>query len=98
MKRSAITLSLTVALATTISVGAASPAVATPTDCSYSVSGYTASSLCASGTGEHRVKVLQRHLQYGDAILIEGPWKPVGETSTANLTPHRTERVWVETR
>lgn len=98
MKRSVIALSLTAALTTAISAGAATPAAAAPSDCSYNVSGYTASSLCTTGTGEHRVKVLQRHLQYGDAILIEGPWKPVGETSTVNLTPHRTERVWVETR
>ena len=98
MKLPAVALSLTATLTTLFVASTASPAVAAPADCSYGVSGYTAASLCVSGTGEHRVKVLQRHYMYGDPILLEGPWKPVGETSTVNLTAHRTERVWIETR
>jgi len=100
MRLPAIAVSLatvTAAVAATVVV-AATPAAASPTGCNYSLGGYTAFSSCTGGTGEHRVKVVQRHLQYGDTILLEGPWKPVGQTSAVNLTPHRTERVWVETR
>ncbi|GAA1669442.1 hypothetical protein GCM10009733_078590 [Nonomuraea maheshkhaliensis] len=87
---------------TTALLAAASPgASATPTGCTAQFATETrgAYSLCTSGTGEHRIRVLQRHfLPEVGLIPIEGPWQPVGTVSYTGITPHTTVSMWVETR
>jgi hypothetical protein len=82
--------------------GTATGASAAPTDCSYQYSTGSpryASSFCASGTGWHRIRVLQRHfLPEMGLIPIEGPWAPPGATSYTGITPHQIVNIWVETR
>jgi hypothetical protein len=81
-------------------VGAASTASAIPSDCSISYGEpRTVSSFCASGTGQHRIRMLQRHFNPAVGLIpIEGPWANVGAYSTSGYTPHVIESVWVETR
>ncbi|GIH94499.1 hypothetical protein ACFFMN_18890 [Planobispora siamensis] len=88
------------AFATTALVtGTASGAYAAPTGCSYQISGLQASSYCTTGTGEHRIRVLQRHfLPEVGLIPIIGPWQPAGTASVTGITPHQIVDVWVETR
>ncbi|MEV0383983.1 hypothetical protein [Nonomuraea sp. NPDC050643] len=90
------------ALLTTVLLIAAAPsALAAPTGCGYQISTGErwATSLCTGGTGEHRIRVLQRHfLPEVGLIPIEGPWQPVGTVSYTGISPHTTVSVWVETR
>ncbi|MDF5757270.1 hypothetical protein [Spongiactinospora sp. TRM90649] len=80
-------------------IGGATSASAAPTGCSYQIGGMQASSYCASGTGEHRIHVLQRHfLPEVGLIPIEGPWVPAGQTSLTRITAHTTVAVWIDTR
>ncbi|MEV4174239.1 hypothetical protein [Nonomuraea sp. NPDC049709] len=92
----------TSALLTSALLAVASPsAAATPTGCTAQLDTQTrgAWSLCTSGTGEHRIRVLQRHfLPEVGLIPIEGPWQPVGTVSYTGITPHTTVNIWVETR
>lgn len=87
---------------TTGSVLAAAPgASAAPTGCTYQLNQAErwATSYCASGTGEHRIHVLQRHfLPEVGLIPIVGPWVPAGQTSYTGITAHTTVSVWVDTR
>ncbi|GAA5087019.1 hypothetical protein GCM10023259_100460 [Thermocatellispora tengchongensis] len=80
-------------------VATASGASATPADCTYQISGQTASSFCASGTGEHRVRVVLRHFNPEIGLIpITSPWAPVGSVSSTGMPPHQIVSVWVETR
>lgn len=82
-------------------VGAATNAAAIPTDCtiSFGTTARTVSSLCTGGTGEHRIRMLQRHFNPAVGLIpIEGPWVPVGATSTSGYTPHEIISVWVDKR
>ena len=81
-------------------VGSATNATAIPSDCTISFGlPRTVSSLCVSGTGEHRIRMLQRHFNPAIGLIpIEGPWVPVGATSTSGYTPHEIVDVWVEKR
>ncbi|MFC4112201.1 hypothetical protein [Nonomuraea zeae] len=91
----------TTLLTATALVAAAPGALAAPTDCGYQLDTQQrwASSLCTTGTGEHRIRVLQKHfLPEVGLIPIEGPWQPAGTVSFTNITPHTTISVWVETR
>jgi hypothetical protein len=91
----------TITLTAGLVVAAAPNALAAPTDCSYQLntSERWASSYCASGTGEHRIHVMQRHfLPEVGLIPIEGPWAPAGSTSFTTISPHTTINVWIETR
>ncbi|GAA3414649.1 hypothetical protein [Streptosporangium vulgare] len=81
--------------------GTASSASAAPENCSYQVNTQErwASSFCATGTGEHRIRVLQKHfLAEVGYIPIIGPWQPAGTVSFTTITPHTTVSAWVETR
>ncbi|MEZ0073300.1 hypothetical protein [Planotetraspora sp. GP83] len=91
----------TTLLTTGLVVGPASSAFAAPTDCSYQLNTVErwASSYCSSGTGEHRIHVLQKHfLAEVGYIPIEGPWVPAGQTSWTSITAHTVVNVWIETR
>ncbi|WP_113700848.1 hypothetical protein [Nonomuraea lactucae] len=91
----------TVTLAAAFVLGTAPGAMAAPTECSYQLNTQDrwATSYCASGTGEHRIRVMQKHfLPEIGLIPIEGPWVPAGSTSFARISPHQTISVWVETR
>ncbi|TMR90951.1 hypothetical protein [Nonomuraea basaltis] len=92
-------IATTAGMSAALIVGLATPALATPTGCSYQVSSGSASSFCSGGTGEHRIHVLQRHFspEVGP-IAIEGPWAPVGSVSFTKITPHTVVNVWIETR
>ncbi|MEU9884328.1 hypothetical protein [Sphaerisporangium sp. NPDC051011] len=62
-------------------------AYAIPSTCSTWVSsgGYV-NSLCESGTGEHQVYLVARHVNPQVGVLTnEGPWVPVGSISTARI-------------
>ncbi|GAA3601919.1 hypothetical protein GCM10022419_102800 [Nonomuraea rosea] len=88
-------------LTATALVGAAPSALATPANCSYQLDTQQrgAFSQCTTGTGEHRIRVLQKHfLPEVGLIPIEGPWQPVGTISYTGITPHTTISIWVETR
>ncbi|GGS64124.1 hypothetical protein GCM10010156_23990 [Planobispora rosea] len=92
-------VSATALAATALVTGTATAASAAPTDCSHQVSGLQASSYCATGTGEHRIRVLQRHfLPEVGLIPIIGPWQPAGTASVTGITPHQIVSIWVETR
>ncbi|MEU7827875.1 hypothetical protein [Nonomuraea sp. NPDC049129] len=94
---SAATLTLTIGLV----LGLGPSAFAAPTGCSYQLNTAErwASSYCTSGTGEHRIHVLQRHfLPEVGLIPIEGPWAPAGATSYTGISPHTTISVWIDTR
>ncbi|MFC6083427.1 hypothetical protein [Sphaerisporangium aureirubrum] len=97
----AVSASVT-ALLTAGLVAATGPgAAAVPTGCGvqYSAVERWATSYCASGTGEHRVRVLQRHfLPEVGLIPIIGPWQPAGTVSYTGISPHTIVNVWVETR
>ncbi|MBT2229313.1 hypothetical protein [Nonomuraea sp. NEAU-A123] len=91
----------TATLTTGMVFGTAPSAFAAPSDCSYQLNTGErwASSYCASGTGEHRIHVLQRHfLPEVGLIPIEGPWVPAGQTSFTGISPHTTISVWIDTR
>ncbi|MFC5822800.1 hypothetical protein [Nonomuraea insulae] len=91
----------TAILTSALFVAASPSAFAAPTGCTYGLDTQTrgAWSLCTSGTGEHRIRVLQRHfLPEVGLIPIEGPWQPAGTVSYTGITPHTTVSIWVETR
>jgi hypothetical protein len=93
--------SATTMLVAALVAGTASSAQAAPTNCSTQVNTQQrwATSFCSSGTGEHRVRVLQRHfLPEVGLIPIEGPWVPAGSVSYTNISAHTLVNVWVETR
>jgi hypothetical protein len=81
-------------------VATASTAAAIPHDCTISFGpNRTVSSLCLSGTGEHRIRMLQRHFDPSQGLIpIEGPWAPVGASSTTGYTPHQIVDVWIDKR
>jgi hypothetical protein len=89
-------------------VGTATTAVAIPSDCTISYGSaprpgggtqLTASSFCASGTGEHRIYVRQQHFDpTAGPIVCIGPWAPVGASSTTGITPHQIVEARVEKR
>ncbi|MFC0532792.1 hypothetical protein [Phytohabitans kaempferiae] len=94
---------LVVTALTTAGLGALSPASAqaAPSDCTISFNGNPRSvqSYCASGTGEHRIRMVLRHfLPEVGRIPVEGNWAPVGGVSIAGYPPHTIENVWVEKR
>ncbi|GIH27145.1 hypothetical protein Aph01nite_54550 [Acrocarpospora phusangensis] len=93
--------SATTMLTAALVAGTASSAQAVPTNCSTQLNTQQrwATSFCSGGTGEHRIRVLQRHfLPEVGLIPIEGPWVSVGSVSYATISPHTTINVWVETR
>ncbi|NUP21841.1 MAG: hypothetical protein HOZ81_38415 [Streptomyces sp.] len=75
------------------------PAMATPSGCTvqYNLSQQWAKSYCSSGTGRHMVVVRQQHPSpLAGPILVTGPCVPVGQTSTASITPWPvTSATWV---
>jgi hypothetical protein len=82
-------------------VGAATSAAAVPSDCgiSFNAAPRTVSSLCTSGTGEHRIRMTLKHFDPSvGTIPIEGPWVGVGSYSTAQYPPHQIIAVWVDKR
>ncbi|MEV7009484.1 hypothetical protein [Streptosporangium sp. NPDC051022] len=83
----AAALSTTALLTTGLLMGTTSGAYAIPDNCTTSVSGSTASSYCAGGTGEHYVSVVFRHPNPWIPGLqqISGPWKPAGQTSSVTV-------------
>ncbi|MEU9885273.1 hypothetical protein [Sphaerisporangium sp. NPDC051011] len=75
-------------------------AYALPADCTTWVSNGYVSSLCTSGTGEHQVYLVARHVnpQVG-VITNEGPWVPVGSVSTARIPATGSlQNYWVNKR
>ena len=90
-------------LAASAVIGTATSAAAIPSDCTitygFNGSQRTASSFCASGTGEHRIYVRQQHFDpTAGPIVCIGPWVPVGATSTTGITPHTIVDAHVEVR
>ena len=87
---------------TTAGLVAVTPAsaLAAPTDCTITFGpNRTVQSYCASGTGEHRIRMVLRHfLPEVGRIPVEGNWAPVGGISITGYPPHTIENVWVETR
>ncbi|RFS87262.1 hypothetical protein D0T12_03220 [Actinomadura spongiicola] len=77
----------------------ASPASATPTQCSISVNFSNTSSNCLGGTGEHRIVCFYTHHIPGVGTIIgRGPWQPVGATSTTYCPQDRVTNTFVEVR
>ncbi|MEO3810300.1 hypothetical protein ABGB17_14965 [Sphaerisporangium sp. B11E5] len=97
----AVSASVTALLAAALVAGTGPGAAAVPTGCTvqYSAAERWASSFCASGTGEHRVRVLQRHfLPEVGLIPIIGPWQSAGVVSYTTISAHTIVNVWAETR
>ncbi|SDG64992.1 hypothetical protein SAMN05421505_106122 [Sinosporangium album] len=67
--------------------GMAGTAHAIPEQCSTTQNGpSSATSYCATGTGQHRVVVAFVHANPWIGIgVIEGPWADVGSSSTINV-------------
>ncbi|MBO3747660.1 hypothetical protein J5X84_16400 [Streptosporangiaceae bacterium NEAU-GS5] len=98
-KRWVSTTSAAALLASATIMGTATGASAAPTDCTYTVnqSERWATSFCASGTGQHRIHVVQRHfLPEVGLIVITGPWQPAGVTSYTQISPHTLVSAWVD--
>jgi hypothetical protein len=72
---------------TVLVVGLAPAAQAIPESCVVTVSGHTAASRCAAGTGEHQVRVRFRFAnpQIPGDMWFFGPWAPVGAASEVYL-------------
>ena len=95
-------------LAAAAVVGTATSAAAIPSDCSISYGSQpapwggtqpTVSSFCASGTGQHKIHMTQRHFDpTAGPIAVEGPWANVGSYSTTTYPPHTITNVWIELR
>jgi hypothetical protein len=101
MRRWTSIAALAATATTGIVLGTGGPALALPGDCTSAASNVTriATSFCATGTGEHRIFVLQKHfLAEVGYIPIYGDWAPVGATSTAQITPHTIVYFQVERR
>ncbi len=97
-KRRVTAAASTVLLAATLVAGTASAASAAPTGCSYEIVGRTASSYCASGTGWHRVFVMQRHILPDVGLIpIASEWQPPGTVSSVQITYHQVLYARVET-
>ena len=82
-------------------LGLAPDALATPSDCSiiFNDNPRTVSSLCTSGTGEHRIHMILKHFDPSvGTIPVEGPWAPVGSLSTTGYPPHQIISKWIELR
>ncbi|WP_018352794.1 hypothetical protein [Longispora albida] len=77
-------------------------AQALPEQCSYTIDQYarTASSFCASGTGEHRIWVKQCHFlpEVGCSIVMWGEWKPAGQVSSTYISAHTIREVQIHRR
>ncbi|WP_067451943.1 hypothetical protein [Actinomadura macra] len=93
-----------VASAVTLGAMAAVPAMAqsasaSPTQCSASFTAGTASSFCASGTGEHRIVCFYTHHIPGvGTIMSYGPWQPAGSTSSTYCPSDRVTNSFIEVR
>jgi hypothetical protein len=68
-------------------VAAAAPAQAAPQSCSTSQTFFSASSVCAAGTGEQRVAVFALSQITGatGGQYFYGPWVPAGATSAVSI-------------
>ena len=80
-------------LLTAAAIASATPAQAAPQSCSTSQTLNSASSFCATGTGEQRVVVWainQVTGATGGSQQFTGPWVPAGATSAVSVTG-----VWV---
>ncbi|GAA3075693.1 hypothetical protein [Streptosporangium carneum] len=100
-RRRASAACATALLTAAMVAGTASSASAAPTGCSYQVdhATSTASSYCASGTGEHRVFVLQKHFDPSVGYIpIYSEWAPAGSVSSTHITGHTIISVQVQTR
>ncbi|WP_424862673.1 hypothetical protein [Streptomyces sp. MMS24-I29] len=84
-KKRGIAGAVAVAAATAGMMLATAPAAqAVPGDCTIS-SGSSLSSLCASGTGQHRIHAVLNPLDPRlPQRIILGDWAPVGQTSVAS--------------
>lgn len=70
-----------------------------PTQCSASFTVGTASSLCQGGTGEHRIVCIYNHHIPGvGPIISNGPWQPVGSTSSTYCPSNSVLNSFIETR
>ncbi|MEU9888841.1 hypothetical protein AB0M95_38400 [Sphaerisporangium sp. NPDC051017] len=101
VRRWAATACATVLATAGLVTATTSGAYAAPTGCSYQLNTAErwASSYCSSGTGEHRIWVLERHfLPEVGYIPVYGPWVPAGETSFTRIPPHTIVDIRVETR
>jgi hypothetical protein len=95
LRRRVATLSGVAALCLSAVALTPGPAMASPSGCTVTFSGQWASSHCTSGTGNHRVIVRQIHPRPDlNPILIVGPCVPVGQTSSAYMTPWPLEAAW----
>lgn len=74
-------------LATATVVGSGTAAHAAPQGCSTSQTLQSASSICTSGTGEHRVAVWALNQITGatGGQTFFGPWVPAGVTSSVTV-------------
>jgi hypothetical protein len=74
-------------LAAGLAVGGTAPAQAAPQACSTTQTFFTASSVCATGTGEQRVVAWALNqitgVIYGQTFY--GPWVPAGATSAVSI-------------
>lgn len=84
---------MAIAAAFSLLVAAPHPAAAIPSDCTIfggSTPTTRFNSLCAGGTGEHRIRVVVQHFNPAvGRIVCEGPWVPVGATSSTGCPPHQ---------
>ncbi len=70
-----------------------------PGNCTISNTSNSASSLCTTGSGQHRVVMVQRHFDPSVGLIAcEGPWVAVGQTSSTRCTNYQIVSVRVETR
>lgn len=84
-------------------VATAPSAMAVPSDCSiiFSTSGGRnfVSSLCTTGTGQHRIHMTLQHFDPSvGRIPIVGDWANVGQYSTSGYPPHQIIDKWIELR
>ncbi|MER5628150.1 hypothetical protein [Streptosporangium sp. NPDC002544] len=90
LRRRVATLSGVAALCLSAMALTPGPAMAAPSGCTvqYNLAQQWATSHCTSGTGGHMVVVRQQHPSpVVGPILITGPCVPVGQTSSATITP-----------
>jgi len=98
VKRKITAVSSAAMLTAALVVGTGPGASAAPQGCGYEIVGRIASSHCASGTGWHRIFVMQRHILPDVGLLpIWGPWQPPGTVSSVQITYHETLYARVET-
>jgi hypothetical protein len=93
-----------VASATALTLVVAAPnAMAAPSDCGiiFTTEGARnfVSSLCTSGTGQHRIHLTLQHFDPSvGRIPIVGEWANVGQYSTSGYPPHQIIDKWIELR